>query len=352
MRVNLAYLVIPMAKRMIKSILIILIWMSFLYGEVNPAPPSSSGRIIYFTADQVYCDLGLNQYLKVGDTLDVTRRAELIGTLLVTNISNKSSVCDILTPEVHYKLGDLVTSRRPLIPMEIDSSSTRLSPKDSEIIRPFRKKFGQHGTGSIRSNYNQITEEFRWYESIQYNASYRSLRFWVFGRSNSTQNKFSLYQAKADYGSKHSGKYIQIGRVFSSEFSGMGATDGFMAQWSKKNKFTTGGLLGTQPEPNTFKPDFNVKKIGFFTSFNHSKSTLNLKGTLSFVGQYKSNLVDREFAYLKLNGQVKEKVTFRLNGIFDYYRTSLGKRTGFNRTSTQGSIFYKINKSTSFQILF
>ncbi|MBT5759661.1 MAG: hypothetical protein HOI55_08405 [Candidatus Marinimicrobia bacterium] len=340
---------------MIKYFSLFMIMSSSLFAEEPPEQQNLSGRITYFTIDQVYCDLGLNQQIIIGDTLDVSRRAEILGVIVVSHVANKSSVCEILTPETQFKLGDLVTLRRALFPISSDSTlsdSTQLNTiiplADIETLK-VKQNFTQNGTASIRSNYNQITDEFRFYNSLQYNAKYKKYRFWVFGRSNSTSKQFTLYQAKMDLGSKSRGMFIQLGRVFSAELSGIGATDGIMIQWRKRKHFSLGGLVGAQPDPESFSPDFSIKKMGFFTSYEKSLPSIRFKITSSMVGQYANQEVDREFFYVKLNGKFKKQLSFRAMGIFDYYRTTLGNRSGFNPTSAQLSMQYRLGKTLSFQ---
>jgi hypothetical protein len=335
---------------MIKYLLRLLLIFSGLFANTNFELEIITGRVTYFTTDQVYCDLGANNQIVIGDTLDVSRRAELLGVLVVSHVANKSSVCEALTPGIQFKLGDLVTLRRTINPVTIDSTQTDTTMKTSVVEKPNNgNQFSQHGTASIRSNYNQITDEYRFYNSLQYNSKYKKYRFWVFGRSNSTTNQFSLYQAKVDFGSKLSGTFIQIGRVFSSELSGIGATDGIMIQWKKRNHYSVGSLMGAQPNPETFIPDFSITKLGIFTSYQQSLSMVDYKITSSMVGQYANQEVDREFFYLKIKGKFKNQISFRAMGIFDYYRTVLGSRTGLNPTSSQVSIQYKFWKGMSFQ---
>ena len=338
---------------MIKYISYLLLLSTCLFSNNFPEIEKITGRVTYFTADQVYCDLGANNQIVIGDTLDVSRRAETLGVLLVSHIANKSSVSEILTPEIQFKLGDLVTLRRTILPILIDSTQTDTTEEITIVEKPIKgSQFSQYGTASIRSNYNQITDEFRFYNSLQYNAKYKEYRFWVFGRSNSTTNQFSLYQAKMDLGTKSSGTFIQLGRVFSSELSGIGATDGVMVQWKKRNHFSVGSLMGAQPDPETFIPDFSITKMGIFTTFQKSLPSLLFKITSSIVGQYTDHSVDREFSYLKINGKFKDQMTFRAMGIFDYYRTTLGNRTGFKQTSSQISLQYRFGKVMSFQTRF
>jgi hypothetical protein len=113
-----------------------------------------------------------------------------------------------------------------------------------------------------------------------------------------------------------------------------------------------GSLMGAQPNPETFIPDFSITKIGIFTTIQKSLPSLHFKVTSSIVGQYTDKSIDREFSYLKINGKFKDQMTFRAMGIFDYYRTSLGNRTGFNQTSSQVSFQYRFQNGISFQSRF
>ena len=108
MRAQLAFHAIITEKKMIKYISCLLLLSTMVLSNNISETEKITGRVTYFTADQVYCDLGANNQIIIGDTLDVSRRAEILGVLIVSHVANKSSVSEILTPEIQFKLGDLV----------------------------------------------------------------------------------------------------------------------------------------------------------------------------------------------------------------------------------------------------
>ena len=87
MRAQLAFHAILTEKRMIKYISYLLLLSTCLFSNNIPEIEKITGRVTYFTADQVYCDLGANNQIVIGDTLDVSRRAETLGVLLVSHIA-------------------------------------------------------------------------------------------------------------------------------------------------------------------------------------------------------------------------------------------------------------------------
>lgn len=351
MKVIVAYLVTLTEKSMTKPHLLGIILTFILLQKGFGQDELTSGRVTYYTSDQIYCDMGKNQFLQVGDTLDIMRRSETMGTIVVSHLSSKSSVSDIFIQHEPIKLGDLVIPRRKMsrpedIQVQSDSVAAIASVKQNEP--KIKQIFSHHGTFSIRYNFNQITNRHRLNESLHYSGSIHKLKLTVYGRSNSSTGEFNLYQAKGDWGKKSDKYYIQFGRVFSPEFSGIGATDGLFYQWKTNENYTLGGLLGFQPEINQWIPSSQIKKIGLFTSKKTTLSNLKLTGTMSLIGQYANDIVDREYSFIKVQGFFKSKLSFRTMAIIDYYRTELADRSGVNLTSFQSTFQYKFNNSFMF----
>lgn len=329
-----------MIKQMTKIIgWLILIQFTFAQNE------TITGRVTYFTTNQVYCDLGKNNHVSVGDTLDISRRSHLIGTIIVSHLSSKTSVSDIFIQHSEIKLGDLVIPRKPLsstVTSNSDSDSLLVEPKPKRQLQSKEPIFSHRGTFSFRYNFNQISNQHRLRETLQYAAQYKKIKMTVYGRSNSSSGQFNLYQAKGDWGTPSDKYYLQVGRVFSPKLSGIGATDGLLGQYNFTPKLTLGGLIGAQPDIDQIIPTFDITKIGVYSSFKKSTATLNWTGTISFVGQYTADMVDREFSYLKFQGNHKSRLSFQLMSVLDYYRTSLGNRTGLEYTSLQANLRYRL----------
>lgn len=306
-----------------------------------------NGKITYITVDQVYCDIGSKQNIVIGDTLKITRRGDFLGSVIVSHVATNSSVSDKISSQIEFQLGDIVILQINDNRNIVNENNINIKPiiVDNPIEKPKQNiKFSQHGTISLRTNYNTISNELMLYQSLQYGLVINNpfpIHLFAFGQSNSNTGKFILYQAKLDFGSRKKGIFVQAGRVFTAELSGIGATDGILTQWRKNKSYSIGALFGFQPDNESYKPNYLQKKIGVYSTINKKLNNLTLNGTGSIVGQYEENIPQREYLFFKIKGRYKSNLEFNIWQLNDFYRDELNNTSNLELTSSQLSVRYK-----------
>jgi hypothetical protein len=317
----------------------------------------SEGKITYLTADRVYCDLGSNNGATVGDTMTVFRRDQELGLVVVTNVARKSSVCLSLVPTSTFQLGDRVVLDKTSAP------ELEVSAPPEAVVEPPKKRTKRRlprwsSTGNVSFRYtsgqfSNKTSDTRGIGSINYRLrSGGPLRttLWLYGRSNTLDNSFSLYQARVTLGRVGSRFYLQAGRVFAPEMPGIGSTDGLLVSSRVVSSLSVGVLAGVQPDPKTLAFDPNLKKIGGYFHLNRRKDQVRTTASLALVGQYASGKTDREFMYWSLRRDRKSKLALSLNQTVDMYRHGqVRNRSQFTPTSTQLSVSYRPFRSLILQ---
>jgi len=280
---------------------------------------TGQGKVTYLTADQVYCDIGTSQGISVGDTLQLFRRSEIIGDMVITHSAKNSSVTSPLVPIGTIQIGDRVqfekTAKINLAqPIEPEMVVQKEPEKQKMIIK-------HSGNISLRTTIQSLPDgvsDKTGIGTLQYGLSVPSMRHFkvgVYGRSNLQDQQFTLYQARASFGSKNKEPYFQLGRVFASELSGIGATDGLLATVPIIKNIILGGLGGFQPNPESYQFNSDIKKIGLFSKIKFPSQ--HFTGSIAFVGQYAGSGIDREYIYSKLSYNPINQLSFKLYQTFD-----------------------------------
>lgn len=337
--------VTQMGVKMINTVklLLFLYAVSFVMGqETNTI--SGQGKVTYLTADQVYCDIGTSQGITIGDTLQLFRRAEGLGDMVISHSAKNSSVCIPLIPIENIQLGDRVQFEKMVIIINEPVIEPELVVP--EKTRKQKKKMSHAGNVSIRSTIQSLPNgisEKKGIGTLQYRLkipAIKQLKVGIYGRSDLQNQKFTLYQARASFGSKHKEPYFQLGRVFASELSGIGATDGLLATTPILNNLILGGLGGFQPNPESYQFNSDIKKFGLFSKVKIPSQ--HFSGSVAFVGQYAGPGIDREFIYSKLSYNPIKQFSAKLYQTFDYYRNEpIYNRDKLESTFSQLSLKFK-----------
>jgi hypothetical protein len=335
-------------------IFVLLFVLSICYGQTYETV-SGQGKVTYLTADQVYCDIGTSQGIVVGDTLQIFRRTEVLGDLVISHSAKNSSVCTPLIPMENIQMGDRVQFEKRIEIITELPSETKIEEAPKEKKEKLNLKHS--GNVSVRSTFQSLPGDVKDQTGIgtlQYGLTipkYKSMKISIYGRSDMASKSFTLYQARASFGKKNKGTFLQLGRVFASELSGIGATDGLFLSRPFSKQISLGGLAGFQPDPKSYQLNLDIKKIGIFTKFKIPIKKLS--GNIAFVGQYAGSEIDREFIYSKLSYSPLKQISIQAYQTVDLYRNvSLYNRKNAEATFTQLSMRFKINKNISFRSRF
>ncbi|MFQ6606768.1 MAG: hypothetical protein ACE5DP_03865 [Fidelibacterota bacterium] len=303
----------------------------------------AEGSITYLTMDQVYCDLGSDQGAQVGDTLHVWRRDEEVGLLVITNVARKSSVSRPLNPPEKFQLGDRVRLEKVVTRAPVEESKPEVSPVETSKERPFQ--LAQSGSVTLRYTHTQFSgkgSDKRGIGVVQYGLRLKKVRFWTYGRQNFQDNTFTLYQARFTFGQRGDRWFTQLGRVYTSELAGIGASDGILFSRRVRSRFYVGGLAGVQPQPGTLKLNTQVKKMGVFINLHHQGERHPTATSLAYIRQMAGTEVDREFVYGKFSTNFGKLLSLSVYQTIDLYTTTPPlKRNPIEFTSNQISLRFR-----------
>ncbi len=316
--------------------------MSLVVGQES-RQVHAEGSITYLTMDQVYSDLGSDQGADVGDTLHVWRRDEEVGLLVITNVASKSSVARPLNPPENFQLGDRVRLEKRVTITPIVESKPEMTHVEKPVKKPFQ--LSHSGSVTLRYTHTQFSgkgSDERGIGIVQYGLRLRKIRFWTYGRQNFQENTFTLYQARFTLGRRGDRWFAQVGRVYTSELAGIGASDGVLVSRRLRSRLSIGGLAGVQPEPGTLKLNTQVKKMGVFITLQHQGELHPTAYSLAYIRQLAGADVDREFVYGKFSTNLGKMLSFSVYQTIDFYtNTPPLKRQAIEFTSNQVSLRFR-----------
>jgi len=315
------------------------------------------GKITYLTIDRVYCDLGINDGIDLGDTLIIKRNTDEIGLMIVTNIANNSSIGKPLAPIGNFIRGDRVVAKiikKPIIEQTKEITTTD-SYEDAQVDQNKGILIKHSGNLSLRYSYQKFENYIannRSIGNLQYGLESNTIipiKIWIYGRGSSVNKKFTLYQGRVEVGQRNGQYQFQLGRIFSSEMPGLGATDGIYLSYQFNPKFRAGIIAGFKPDLATLDFDKTIKKAGLFSEFKTQFKNIRFSILSSVVGQYSGKSIDREYLYFNADGELFNSIRISVHQIFDFDRTNkVAVRNFIEPTSTQLSISLKINSIVSF----
>jgi len=313
------------------------------------------GTITYITTNQVYSNIGLNKGAVIGDTLKVLRRGQELGLIYITSIANKSSVSESLIPISQFQLGDRVVLEK--IKQEILILDKKVIVQDPKpTTTKIKRQWRQSGNISLRymsSQYSNKTTRNRSIGMMNYRLRSSGIlkpNLWIYGRSNLLSGDFNLYQARITLGQTNSKFYMQMGRVFSSNLSGLGATDGLVASTNLVKGITLGVLGGYLPAQKNMNFSKDVIKTGGFVHIKTKTKNMRLSGSVALAQQKFKGNTDREFVYWTWRSDYKKALTLSVNQTLDLYSDqSVGTRNSLTPTSNQISLRFRPMSGLSIQ---
>lgn len=351
MKVNHVIVVIHPEKKMIKKLLVsMMIFQGFIFAQETV---KAEGTITYITIDQVYSNIGLNKGANIGDTLKVLRRGQELGLIHITSIANKASVSKSLVPISQFQLGDRVVLEK--IKHDKLVLDEKIIIQDSKpSTKKIRRKWHQSGNINLRYMSTQYSNKTTNNRSIgMMNYRLRSTGFlkpnlWIYGRSNLLSGDFNLYQARFTLGESDGKFFMQTGRVFSSDLSGLGATDGLVMSSTLKKGVTLGVLGGYLPAQQNMDFSKDVIKTGGFIHFKKQTKNMRINGSAALAQQKFKGETDREFIYWSWRSDYKKSLSISLNQTIDLYTTqSISDRKSMTPTSNQLSIKFRPTNNLS-----
>lgn len=349
-------------KTLIIALAVLMIGLSNLKAET---------AVTYVSAEGVYINVGTNAGLNKNDTLLIFRDEIEIATIMIDNISTRSSACKIIKQSEPIKIGDLVFNRDHLAleilsDDSIDSSKkaipTKQQPDNINRLRgyvAFQQYYQKDFTSSSLSSYQpslktKVTVENIGGSNLTFQFKHRS-RYYHRSKQilvNGDKNEWShrIYEM-AVYADNPNSKFNwSLGRQSIYQVRGVGYIDGLYLSHRINEKVSIGTALGAEPDYLDQNIDFNRKKAALFVNYavgDYDSQKISLSAALA--GSYVGSEVNREFVNLTAD-YYRHNLSIYNAFEFDIFRSwrkeALGK--SFSFANYYGRINYKLNNNVRF----
>lgn len=282
--------------------------------------------VSYVAASVIYFDAGRENNISVGDTLHVFRNSTLIGKVVVTAVSKRSSAALVAFQTVPIKIGDMGSIEKEIqLPTQtaqnVPPSDTTVSVRPSmqerniessptENIISGRVGIQYSGVSADNSRFNlsQPSVIFRFdiqrlfgtgmaltmYSRNYYDLSQNYSRYGGTGRLKNRLYEFLLYHDDPSSAFGYS-----IGRTTSRYVGGLGTFDGGQFYYRSGN-VTTGVIMGAKVDDLSYDVNSNDNKGALFINYQYSSDMItHYDGTVAYGQQLAKGKLDREFVYLQ-----------------------------------------------------
>jgi len=263
----------------------------------------------YRSAGTVYLDGGRLAGLAEGDRLDVLREGRVIGQIEVTYVADHSASCRLLREVVAIQEGDRAQRLGDSGTAE-DATSPAAGPPAVESTPPVAapapppepapsyepapttrapKKRSIRSSGAFSIDWEQFSDGDEEGADYQRIATRLSLRLREKGKpwelrlryrrrdltrdhplgasTPSSESQDRLYEASFSWRPPQGRFGLQLGRIGSSPFIGVGYLDGAIGEVRLTRGLSVGALIGTRPELNDLGFSSDGLKYGIFTRF-------------------------------------------------------------------------------------
>lgn len=290
------------------------------------------GAVTYVAASVAYVNAGREAGMAVGDTVQIFRGTNRIGSIVIAAISKHSSSGQITEQLVSIIAGDQAVIRKP-VPVTPNTAATNLPVKDSSAangaepaVRTAARSRSSSApdenivTGRVSVQYiGALTEDSRLNMSqpgvalrlnVQ-NLYNTGLVLSMYGRTtydmsdifirygNTARMKNRLYDLSLQTGDPDAAFGFGVGRMSSAYVGGMGTFDGGQIVY-RMGPFAAGFLAGARVQDKWIGVDAEETKGSFFFNAKFGPDVLHqYSGTIAYGRQLVQGNLDREFVYLQ-----------------------------------------------------
>jgi hypothetical protein len=301
------------------------------------AEPSVS----YLSGGTVYLNVGRDEGLREGGTIQVARAGRLIATLEIIGVASHKASCRLVDPSATVRLGDLVRMPGP--------QSAPLAIAAPAIARPkppagLQRQNGTAREGRVRGSANlrltavdDRTSSERDYARPTVDVKAAGERILGSGLGfdvriqtrqtirdaakggGSRESQIRVYRSSCYWSTKEPGLRISAGRQMSADLPRVSTFDGLLAEYGRE-RWSIGLLSGTQPDYTGYGYSTDIREHGGFVKYERQGSTANgWSVTGGLVGSYHEGSIDREYLFGQWYGNT------------DRWTTSLAQEFDFNR---------------------
>ncbi|KAA3633147.1 MAG: hypothetical protein DWP97_09740 [Calditrichaeota bacterium] len=323
-------------------------------------------KVTYVSSEGLYINAGTNAGLQKGDTLTITRKNQIVATIIIENISTKSAACKILTQSDTPLTDDIVLNINgsPLsVTEETKKINQDVSKQKKQKTNPvnrvggyisFQQYYQKDFTNSSLSSYqpslktklkidNISNSNLTFKLSMRSRYYQRSRQITVSGDKNEWSHRLYEFAVYAE----HTHLQWSFGRQSVYQAQGVGFIDGFYLAKKMNEYVSIGGAVGSEPNHLDQNIDFNRKKAAVFVSYergNYKSGRYNLSA--AFAGSYLSDGVNREFFNLSADYYSESFSTYHSVEI-DLFRSWRKEAIGstFKFSNYYGRINYKLSNT-------
>lgn len=282
---------------------------ALIFALAGAALAGDDFAVRYRSAETIYLDAGRLAGLAEGDQLDVLRAERIIGQIEVTYVADHSASCRLLREVVPIQEGD--RARRlgdadaaengspaptaapgvePASPLSTGEPAPKPVPAYPQpAARQAARKRSIRSSGAFSIDWEQFGDNGDAGADYQRIATRLSLRLrengkpWEFrlryrrrditrdhalgATTPDSESQDRLYEASFSWRPQNGRFGLQLGRIGSSPFLGVGYLDGAIGEVRLARGFSLGALVGTRPELNDLGFASDGLKYGIFTRF-------------------------------------------------------------------------------------
>lgn len=287
----------------------------------DPAQPGESEgpSIVYLTASTAYANIGREDGLAEGDTIEIVRDGVVVASLRVSHLSSHRASFELGDSSQGIRVGDQVrfTPHRPI--GDAAESATNSSPD----AKPRRRggglaRAGLRGRVGIRylsirdrtdtgSDLSQPALDLR-LDGNRIGGGPMDLAIDVRGRrtytaasdgATSRDDITRVYRMSLSFHADGPGMTLTGGRQYSPTLSAVSVFDGLLLDFTNERR-SFGLFSGTQPDPIDYGYSDEIREHGVYGEL-HSRpgSRRNWAVALGGVGSYVGSEINREFLFLQ-----------------------------------------------------
>ncbi|MFH1844800.1 MAG: hypothetical protein ABIF77_16540 [bacterium] len=331
-----------------------------------------TGSILYISRQVVYIDRGEADGLVLQTELVVFRNGGEIGRLMVDYLAQHSAACTILfVGETALAPGDEIRFIPEPASIEADDQPgpvpeepppgipLRLPPREETFRIRGRtalewssfayagnsEEYFQQSAFLVRLHGQRLWDrplEFRLYLRSRYNQRNPAID----SARPRTEWRHRVYRLSLVYDDPDLPFRFALGRMFSSEVPSAGGWDGALVEYRSGSRWRLGVFGGGDPDWIDSEPDFAQQKRGGYVSFGAGQfGHRRYRGTLAFVGQYRSGEVSREFLTVINQVSFGRQLSVHQHLELDLNREWRRETSGEDRTLSRlnADIRYRVN---------
>ena len=286
-------------------------------------------NVKYVSAQHVYIDAGRDDNLAVGDTLRIFRDEIEIAQIEIVYVSDNSSSGKIITQTGEITPGDSAAllhpkAVKPASPEAQSDTATSITHEyaASQPIKDKPKTIGRiHGRVAFQLyRYDDkspadlditrptlrlvLSSQNTGIENLSFNLNMRS-------RQDSRSGGYSrnlaysdwhnkIYEFSIAYGNNDSGYRVRLGRIITSNISGVGYIDGLLLESQLIGPTRICAFAGYQPEWQYAEFRTSLQKYGACVTYlRENREHYRVESTLALAGEYHGSTISREFIYMR-----------------------------------------------------